>query len=94
MQQSLGRETETHTMRHERRMAGLRDAPRTPLLAAITSGTDSELVIDVGVYVQHYELGFRTHIHVLKMIRGTFTELKPVILGREVIIHLKRKTSC
>lgn len=55
-------------MRHQRGVTHLGDAPRTPLLSAISSGADSELIINVGVYVQYYELSFRAYIHVLKVI--------------------------
>lgn len=75
-------------------MTYLGDAPGTPLLSAISSGADSELIINIGVYVQYYELSFRAYIHVLKMIWSTFTELEPVILGCKVVIHLKRKALC
>lgn len=81
-------------MRHQRGVTHLGDAPRTPLLPAISSGADSELIINVGVYVQHYELGFRAYIYILKMIGSALAELQPVILGREVIIHLRRRALC
>lgn len=55
-------------MWHQRGVAHLGDAPRTPFLSAISSGADSELIVNVGVYVQHYELSFRAYIYVLKMI--------------------------
>lgn len=55
-------------MRHQWRVTHLEDAPRTPLLLAISSGKDSELIINVGVYVQYYELSFRVYRYVLKMI--------------------------
>lgn len=80
-----------HTMRHQCGVACLGNTPRTPFLPAVSSGADSELIIYIGVYVQHYELRFRTYIHVFKMICSTFAELKPVILGCEVIIHLWRR---
>lgn len=44
-------EKQRHTMRHQCGVACLRDAPRTPLLPAVSSGADSELIIDIGVYV-------------------------------------------
>lgn len=78
-------------MRHQRGMTYLGDTPRTPLLSAISSGADSELIINIGVYVQYYEFSFRAYIHVLKMTGSTFTELEPVILGGKVVIHLRRK---
>ena len=81
-------------MRHQCGMTDLGDAPRTPLLSAVSSGADSELIINVGVYVQHNEFRFRAYIHILKMIGSTFTELEPVILGGKVVIHLGRKALC
>lgn len=81
-------------MRHQCGMTYLGDAPRTPLLSAISSGADSELVFNIGVYVQYYEFSFRAYIHVLKVIRSTFTELEPVILGCKLVIHLRRKALC
>lgn len=66
---SFGREGATaYTMRHQCGMTHLGDAPRTPLLPAISSGADSELIINIGVYVQYYEFSFRAYIYVLKMI--------------------------
>ena len=78
-------------MRHQRGMTDLGDAPWTPLLSAVSSGTDSELIINVGVYVQYNEFRFRAYVYILKMIGSTFTELEPVILGGKVVIHLGRK---
>lgn len=72
-------------------MACLGDAPRAPLLPAVPSGADPELVVHVGVYVQHDELSFRAHVHILKVTGSTFPELEPVILGCKVVVHLRRK---
>ena len=89
--QTVSLKTSCPLMRHQCGVACLGNTPRTPFLPAVSSGADSELIIYIGVYVQHYELRFRTYIHVFKMICSTFAELKPVILGCEVIIHLWRR---
>ena len=78
-------------MRDQRGMTDLGHAPGAPLLPAVSSGADSELIINVGVYVQYNEFRLRAYIYVLKMIGRTFTELEPIILGSKVIIHLRGK---
>jgi hypothetical protein len=55
-------------MKHQHGMTYLGYAPRTPLLSAISSGAGSELIIDIGVYVQYYEFSFRAYVYVFKVI--------------------------
>ena len=81
-------------MRDQRGMTDLGHTPRAPLLPAVSSGADSKLIINVGVYVQYNEFRLRAYIYVLKMIGRTFTELEPIILGGKVIIHLWGERLC
>lgn len=78
------------TVRDQRGAAGLRDAPRAPLLPPVPAGADPELVIHVGIDMQHDELCLRADIDILKVTRRTLPILQPVILWYEVIVHLEK----
>lgn len=77
------------TVGDQRGAADLGDAPGAPLLPPVPAGAHPELVIHVGVDVQHYELCLRAHIHILKVAGSALAVLQPVVLGYEIIIHLQ-----
>lgn len=80
----------TSTMGHQRGVADLGDAPGAPLLPPVPAGAHPELVIHVGVDVQHHELCLWAHVHVLKVAGSALAVLQPVVLGYEIIIHLQK----
>lgn len=77
-------------MGHQRGRADLRNAPWAPLLPPISSGTDSELIINIGVDVQHHELCLQANIHIFEVTGSTLPILQSVILRYEVLIHLQK----
>lgn len=77
-------------MGHQGGTTSLRNTPRAPFLAAISSCTDPELVIDIGINMEHYEFCVRADIHIFKVAGRNLTILEPVILWHKVLIDLKQ----
>lgn len=81
------------TVRCQRGVARLRDAPGAPLGATLPAGADPEQIIRVRVQVENQELRFPPDVGVLILASPTAGApvLQPIICSREVLVHLKHQ---
>jgi len=78
------------TVRRQRGVPRLRDAPGAPLGAPLPASADPEQVVRVRVQVEDQEVGVPTDVGVLVLAlpAAGAPVLHPIIRRREVLVHL------